>query len=234
MRAPAPARALKRGQGALGRQCASHGLSLPAWRLDPALSHAKSSRWRTRSSAPRPEHFPQRWIFDFPRKMRPRNRILERVSAHERVNVYATRSSAHRFELACRYRRRADRLGRARRARLDLLRQDASRCAMTLFAGGVCAAPAAWHWSSGPSTATNAARCRGGDGPLSRLTRRRPRLRARTGRRTPPATHPPSAERTQVAKRQQSSTPAAPAVHAGGESATSCAGSDFAPPGGPA
>jgi hypothetical protein len=205
-----------------------HGLSLPALR-DPALSHEIVALARAIVGA-EAGAFSAKVDFRFSAENAATQANLERVSAHGRVNVYGTRSSAHRFELACRIAAAQLDLVRARRARLDLLRQDALR--HDPFAGGVCGAGLALElWAIDRST--NAARCRGGDGPSSSSTRRRPRLRARTGRRNPPAAHP-LAERTQVAKRQQSSTPAAPAVHAGGEGATSCAGSDFAPPGGPA
>ena len=70
--------------------------------------------------------------------MRPRNRIWS-ASQHTSGSTYTrTRSSAHRFELACRIAAAQIDLVRARRARLDLLRQDALR--HDLFAGGVCGA----------------------------------------------------------------------------------------------
>ena len=204
-----------------------HGLSLPALR-DPALSHEIVALARAIVGADAGA-FSGKVDFRFSAENATTQTNLERVSAHERVNVYGTRSSAHRFELACRIAAAQIDLVRARRARLDLLRQDALR--HDLFAGGVCGAGLALELSAIDRYERRA------------LSRRRwailafdaaaPTL-ARTDRpRNPPAAHL-LAERTQVAKLQQSPTPAAPAVHAGGEGATSCAGSDFARPGGPA
>jgi len=95
-----------------------HGLSLPALR-DPALSRDIVALARAIAGA---EATTQE--------------NLERVSAHDRVNVNGTRSSARRFELACRIAAAQIDLVRVRRARLDLLRQDLLR--QDPLAGGVC------------------------------------------------------------------------------------------------
>ena len=113
-----------------------HGLSLPALR-DPALSHEIVALAHAIVGA-EAGAFSAKVDFRFSTENATTQPNLERVSAHERVNVYATRSSAHRFELACRIAAAQIDLVRARRARLDLLRQDALR--HDLFAGGVCGA----------------------------------------------------------------------------------------------
>jgi branched-chain amino acid transport system substrate-binding protein len=95
-----------------------HGLSLPALR-DPALSRDIVALARAIAGA---EATTQE--------------NLERVSAHDRVNVNGTRSGARRFELACRIAAAQIDLVRVRRARLDLLRQDQLR--QDPLAGGVC------------------------------------------------------------------------------------------------
>ena len=217
-----------RGQGALGRQCASS-------RLEPAGTARSRALARDRRAGARDRRRRGRSIFRksgfpvFRGKCRPRNRIWS-ASQHTGGSTYMERAPARTASSSPAASPPRSSISCARAARASTC-CGKTRCAMTC-SRAASAAPA-WRWSCGPSTATNAARCRGGDGPSSRLTRRRPRLRARTGRRNPPAAQL-LAERTQVAKRQQSSTPAAPAVHAGGEGATSCAGSDFARAGGPA
>ena len=113
-----------------------HGLSLPALR-DPALSHEIVALVRAIVGA-EAGAFSAKVDFRFSAENATTQTNLERVSAHERVNAYGTRSSAHRFELACRIAAAQLDLVRARRARLDLLRQDALR--HDLFAGGVCGA----------------------------------------------------------------------------------------------
>ena len=204
-----------------------HGLSLPALR-DPALAHEIVAPARAIVGA-EAGAFSAKVDFRFSAENAATQTHLERVSAHGRVNVYGTRSSAHRFELACHIAAAQIDLVRARRARLDLLRQDALR--HDLFAGGVCGAGLELElWAIDRYERRALSRRRWA---IVEFDATAPSLRAQTGRRNPPAAHL-LAERTQVAKRQQSSTPAAPAVHAGGEGATSCAGSDFARAGGPA
>lgn len=204
-----------------------HGLSLPALR-DPALSHEIVALARAIVGA-EAGAFSAKVDFRFSAE-NAATQANWSASQHTGGSTYMERAPARTASSSPAASPPRSSISCARAARASTC-CGKTRCAMTCLRAA-SAAPA-WRWSCGPSTATNAARCRGGDGPSSRSTRRRPRLRARTGRRNPPAAQL-LAERTQVAKRQQSSTPAVPAVHAGGEGATSCAGSDFAPPGGPA
>jgi branched-chain amino acid transport system substrate-binding protein len=111
-----------------------HGLSLPALE-DPALAHEIVALARMIAGA-EAGAFSGKVDFRFSAENATTQKDLERVSAHDRVNVNGTRSSARRFELACRIAAAQLDLVRVRRARLDLLRQD--RLRHDLFAGGVC------------------------------------------------------------------------------------------------
>jgi hypothetical protein len=92
-----------------------HGLSLPALR-DPALAHEIVALARAIVGA-EAGAFSAKVDLRFSAENATTQSNLERVPAHERVNVYATRSSAHRFELACRIAAAQIDLVRARRLR---------------------------------------------------------------------------------------------------------------------